>query len=161
MLLAMGMAGAGEAQAQERRPIAIEGTAGWAGFVDDATDHHAIAGVGARLPIGRRISVGPEIVFAHGSSDDDLFVLGSMWVDLGPAPETARVVPYVVLGAGYMRHEQRFGGRDFVSGEGSFTAGGGVRGHLNDRLYVGADARVGWELHLRVAAHVGVTWPRR
>jgi hypothetical protein len=161
LVAAAALAGAGEARAQARRPIAIEGTAGWAGFVDDATDHHAIVGVAARLPIGRRISVGPEVFVAHGSTDDDTFVLGSVWVDLGPSPEVAPVVPYVVLGAGYMRHDQRFGGRHVISGEGSFTAGGGVRGHVNDRLYIGADARIGWELHLRVTAHVGVTWPRR
>ena len=159
--LAMWVAGAGEARGQDQRPIAIEGTVGWAGFADDATKHHSVVGVGARLPIGRRISVGPEIFFTNGSTEDDTFVLGSVWIDLGPSPEAARVVPYVVLGAGYMRHDQSFGGRHFISGEGSFTAGGGVRGHLNDRVYVGADARIGWELHLRVAAHVGVTWPRR
>jgi hypothetical protein len=161
VMLAVTMAGATEAAAQDRRPIAIEGAVGWAGFADDATKHHTVIGVGARLPIGRRISVGPEVFFANGSTEDDTFVLGSVWVDLGPSPEAARVVPYVVLGAGYMRHDQRFGGRQFSSGEGSFSAGGGVRGHLNDRLYVGADARIGWELHLRVTAHVGVTWPRR
>jgi hypothetical protein len=161
VMLATWVAGAGEARAQERRPIAVEGTVGWAGFVDDATQHHAIAGVGARLPIGRRISVGPEVFFTNGSTENDTFVLGSVWVDLGPAPEAARVVPYVVLGAGYMRHDQRFGGRSFSSGEGSFTAGGGVRGHLGERFYVGADLRIGWELHLRTAAHIGVTWPRR
>ena len=160
VMLAMTVAGAGEAQAQDRRPIAIEGTVGWAGFADDATKHHTIVGAAVRLPIGRRLSVGPEVFVANGSTEDDTFVLGSIWVDLGPSPEAARVVPYVVLGGGYMRHDQRFGDRHFISGEGSFTAGGGVRGHLGDRLYVGADARIGWELHLRVTAHVGVTWPR-
>lgn len=147
--------------AQDRRPIAIEGAVGWAGFVDEATDHHSVFGVGVRLPIGRRISVGPEIFFANGSTENDTFVLGSVWIDLGPSPESARVVPYVVLGAGYTRHDQRFGSQRFVSGEGSFTAGGGVRGHVSDRLYVGGDVRIGWELHLRATAHVGLTWPRR
>ncbi len=160
-LLAAWVAGGGEARAQEPRPIAIEGTVGWAGFVDDATKHHVIVGGGVRLPIGRRVSVGPEIVFADGATEHDSFVLGSVWVDLGPAPERSRVVPYVVLGAGYMRHSQRFGSQRFASGEGSFTAGGGVRARVTDRLYAGGDLRVGWELHLRAAGHIGVTWPRR
>jgi hypothetical protein len=159
-MLAVWMAGSGEARAQER-PMAIEGTLGWAGFADDATKHHALVGVGARFPIGRRLSVGPEVFFTDGSTEDDTFVLGSVWIDLGPSPDVARVVPYVVLGGGYMRHVQRFGSGRFVSGEGSFTAGGGVRAHVTDRIYVGGDVRLGWELHLRAAGHVGVTWARR
>jgi len=161
LLLAAWVAGAGDAGAQTTRPIAVEGVVGWAGFVDDATDHHALVGVSVRLPIGRRLSVGPEVFIANGSSDRDTFVLGSLWVDLGPSPDTAPVVPYVVVGGGYMRHNQHFGNRSFVSGEGSFTAGGGVRAHVSDRVYVGGDVRIGWELHLRATAHVGVTWPRR
>ncbi|MEO5819486.1 MAG: outer membrane beta-barrel protein [Vicinamibacteraceae bacterium] len=160
-MLVAWVAAAGEAQGQARRPVAIEGTVGWAGFVDDATKHHSLFGVGARWPIGRRISVGPEVFLTHASTDDDSFVLGSVWVDLGPSPDVARVVPYVVMGAGYMRHSERFGRQRFVSGEGSFTAGGGVRAHLTDRIYVGGDLRIGWELHLRAAGHIGVTFPRR
>ena len=159
LLLAACVAGAGEAGAQTARPVAVEGVVGWAGFVDDATDHHALIGGSVRLPIGRRLSVGPEVFLTNGSSDRDTFVLGSLWVDLGP--DAAPVVPYLVAGGGYMRHDQRFGSRHFTSGEGSFTAGGGVRAHLNERMYVGGDVRIGWELHLRTTAHVGVTWPRR
>ena len=40
--------------------------------------------------------------------------------------------------------------------EGAFTAGGGVRAFASDRVTVGIDARVGWELHLRVNGFVGV-----
>jgi hypothetical protein len=161
-LLATWMVGSGEARAQTRRPVAVEVTGGWAGFVDDATIEQAVFGAGARVPLGRRLSVGPEIVYMVGStSDRNAFVLGSLWVDLGPAPETARVVPYVVVGAGYMRHSHRFPSGRFASGEGAFTAGGGARVHVSDRVYLGADARIGWELHLRATAHVGVTWPRR
>jgi hypothetical protein len=155
------MGAGGEARAQEPRPIAIEGTVGWAGFVDDATRHRRLFGGGARIPVGRRVSVGPEIVFADGPTGNDTFVLGSVWIDLGRSPERSRVVPYVVVGAGYVRHSERFGSRRFVSGEGSFTAGGGLRAHVTDRIYVGGDVRIGWELHLRAAGNVGVTWPRR
>ncbi len=160
--LAAWVAGAGEARAQEPRPIAVEGTVGWAGFVDDATKEHSVFGIGARVPIGRRLSVGPEILYMIGpATDRDVFVLGSLWVDLGPSPETARVVPYVVVGGGYQRHSDRFASGRFASGEGAFTAGGGARVHVSDRVYVGGDLRIGWELHLRATGHVGVTWPRR
>lgn len=154
--------GVSDAGAQARRPVAIEATAGWAGFVDDATIEHTVWGIGARVPLGSRLSVGPEVLYMIGpGSDRDVFVLGSLWVDLGPQPEAARVVPYLVVGGGYEWHSDRFATGRYVSGEGAFTAGGGARVHLNDRIYLGGEARIGWELHLQATAHVGVTWPRR
>ena len=99
--------------------------------------------------------VGPD-------ADRDFFVLGSMWIDL-LAPAAGRpVVPYVVFGGGYMGHRDELGRGPYPwKHEGAFTAGGGVRVRVSDRVYVGGDVRLGWELHLRAAAHVGVTWPRR
>jgi hypothetical protein len=153
---AMLAAGAGTAAAQDRR-AAVEGTVGWAGFVDDATIHHRLFGGSVRVPLGGRLSVGPEIVYARGPAGDrDLFVLGSLWIDLVPDAADRPVVPYVVMGGGYMRHSDRFQSGTFTTGEGSFTAGGGARAALSDRVYVGGDVRIGWELHLRATAHVGV-----
>jgi hypothetical protein len=40
--------------------------------------------------------------------------------------------------------------------EGAFTAGGGVRALVGPRVFVGAEARVGWELHLRLNGIIGV-----
>jgi len=156
-LATMLTAGAGTASAQSQRAVAVEGVAGWAGFVDDATIHHSLLGGSVRVPLGGRLSVGPEIVYARGpGSDRDLFVLGSLWIDLVPETPEAPIVPYVVMGGGYMRHSDRFFSGTFASGEGSFTAGGGARVPLSDRVYVGGDVRIGWELHLRAAGHVGV-----
>jgi hypothetical protein len=163
-LLAAWVAGSGEARAQVRSPraVAVEATGGWAGFVDDATIEQAVFGASARVPLTRRLSIGPEIVHMIGEhTDRNTFVLGSLWIDVGPTPETARLVPYVVVGLGYMHHSHRVPSGRFTSGEGSFTAGGGARVHVTPRVYVGGDARIGWELHLRTTAHVGLTWPRR
>jgi hypothetical protein len=162
VMLAAWLAGTGEARAQQPGPMAIEGTVGWAGFVDEEIEHHSVFGVSLRVPIGRRLSVGPEILYMIGpQTDRDLFVLGSLWIDLGPSPRTAPVVPYVVIGGGYMQQSHRFVAGRYVSREGAFTAGGGIRARVTDRLYVGGDVRLGWELHLRAGAHVGVAWPRR
>ena len=49
-----------------------------------------------------------------------------------------------------------FGPFAFTSYEGAFTAGGGVRGWLTDRVYALADVRFGWELHARVNAGIGI-----
>ncbi len=109
MLLVLGITGADEARAQEDR-VALEGTVGWAGFVDDATKHHAVYGAGARFFITPRVSVGPELAYMVGpDADRDLFVLGSVWLDLLPPAAESPVAPYVVFGAGYMGHRDERG----------------------------------------------------
>ena len=75
----------------------------------------------------------------------------------GPAPLRAgRVVPYLLGGAGFFRHYDRFGPNSFASNEGTFTAGGGARVWVSPAVYAGAEARFGWELHTRLAGTVGV-----
>jgi hypothetical protein len=90
--------------------------------------------------------------------DRDLFVTGNVTWDLlsRPAPRPGLVVPYVLGGAGFSRHFDRFGPLRFASSEGAFTAGGGARVWVTRRVYAGAEARVGWELHTRLAGTVGV-----
>lgn len=141
---------------------AVELQAGYAGFVDDAMIDHAVLGGGARFYLTRRLSVGPEIVYMRGpGSDRDLFITGNVTYDFaGRGGRPARVTPFVIAGAGMMRHRSRFGPSTFASTEGAFTAGGGVRVRLRDRLLVGADARCGWELHCRIAGSLGVTFGR-
>jgi hypothetical protein len=39
-------------------------------------------------------------------------------------------------------------------------AGGGIRAAVADRVYAGVDVRVGWELHVRFNAIVGVRLAR-
>jgi hypothetical protein len=150
----------GVAGAQATTGIAIEGTGGWAGFVDDATIEFGVIGGGVRVPVTPRLSVGPEVSYMVGPRGQrNLLLIGSLWYDL--TPSASPVVPYVVVGGGWYRHRELVGTGPYASGEGTFTAGGGVRVRLTDRVYVGADARIGWELHLRTAAHVGVAWPAR
>ena len=151
---------AGTAGAQGRRPMAVEGTVGWAGFVDDATIEHTVFGGALIVPLTPRTSVGPEFMYMVGPhTDRDWFVLGTIWFDfLNPRPHTY-VTPYVVAGGGYMHHSNTFFDTTFSGGEGAFSAARRVRAYLGDRVYAGADVRVGWELHLRMAAHVGVRLP--
>ena len=161
-LLALWITGADEVRAQGRA-IALEGTAGWAGFVDDATIHHTVYGGGARISLTPRISVGPEFVYMVGpDADRDIFVMGSMWLDLLSPAAGRPFAPYVVFGGGFMSHRDELGRGPYPwKYEGSFTAGGGARVWVSDRVYVGGDVRIGWELHLRCTANVGVTWPAR
>ena len=47
---------------------------------------------------------------------------------------------------------------DFTHTEGSFTAGGGLRVFLPKRIYLGVEARVGWELHVRLNGILGMNF---
>lgn len=139
--------------------VVVEGALGWAGFGDDALIHHTVGGVGARLALSPRLSIGPEVQYFVGPGDDrDLIVTGNLVVDvLAARPDRPRrTTPYFLLGGGLYRHADRFGWNSFHATEGAFTVGIGVRAWTSERIYVAADARLGWEPHLRLAALVGV-----
>ena len=63
---------------------------------------------------------------------------------------------FVVAGVGLFQTREHFFNGTFTSREGAFTAGGGVRAHVGDRVTIGVEARVGWELHVRVNGLVGL-----
>jgi hypothetical protein len=65
-------------------------------------------------------------------------------------------MPFLVAGGGLFQTRETFFDDDFVSTDGAFTAGGGVRVSASDRVFIGIDSRVGWELHLRVNGFLAV-----
>jgi hypothetical protein len=145
--------------AQDRPPGALEFSSGWAGFVDDATIHHAVFGGAARFYLTPRISVGPEFVYMVGPDDDrDLILTGNLTFDLLRPIDNRprRITPYLLAGGGFFQHRDRFFGRKFITTEGAFTAGGGVRMFLTRRLYIAPEARLGWELHQRLTITIGM-----
>lgn len=148
------------AAAPERPRVVAEGALGWVGFGDEGIVHHGLAGAGVRVSLTPRISVGPEVQYMSGpGSDRDLVLTGNIVVDvLAPTAATPRrTTPYVVVGGGLFRHSDDFAGRTFSSTEGAVTAGIGVRTWLSERVFAAADARLGWEPHIRLAAILGVT----
>jgi hypothetical protein len=66
------------------------------------------------------------------------------------------VTPFLVVGGGVFQTHETFLAGSFTSSEGAFTAGGGVRVAAGDRVTIGVDARVGWELHVRVGGVLGI-----
>ena len=148
------------AQSTDIRPApAVEFLLGYAGFVDDATIDHAIVGAAGRMYLTPRVAVGPEFVYMRGpNSDRDLYLTGNLTFDVLPPRNgrPRRVTPFLVAGGGFFQHSDRFGASTFTSYEGAFTAGGGVRGWMTDRVYALADVRLGWELHARVNAGIGI-----
>jgi hypothetical protein len=161
--LAVLTAGTASAQTDSRPAPAVELLAGYAGFVDNATIDHWIFGGAARVYLTPRLAIGPEFVSMHGPDfDRDLFLTGNLTFDvLRPrAGRPRRVSPFLVAGGGFMQHSDRFGSLDFTSYEGSFTAGGGVRAWITDRVYALGEVRFGWELHTRVNGGLGVNLGR-
>lgn len=158
-LLAAGVAAfitilAPAAYAQAPRTGAVEGIGGYAGFLDESVMHHSVLGGAARVYLLPRVAVGPELVYMKGPGDDrDVVLTGNVTFDFLRGPRV--VTPFLVAGAGIFSHSDRFGSQTFSSTEGSFTAGGGVRIPIGQRLYVAPELRIGWEPHYRVSVAVG------
>jgi hypothetical protein len=160
-VLLMATLGAYPAQAQEgRRPAPVaEFTAGTFLFPDDAIVHEAFIGGSVRFHLLPRLSIGPEVAYVQGSNHSHLVATGNVTFDfIGPvAGRAPAVTPYVVAGGGLFSSRQpTFSIGPTTHNEGAFTAGGGVRARVGERMYVGGEARLGWEAHLRVNAVVGV-----
>jgi hypothetical protein len=64
-------------------------------------------------------------------------------------------VPYIVVGGGYLRQVTRIGAQRFTSGEGTASAGAGVRLYLGQRAFIAPEIRVGYEPELRFGATLG------
>jgi outer membrane protein with beta-barrel domain len=147
------------AAAQNRPRPTVEIAAGWVGFADDSIASESLVGGAVRLYLLPRISVGPEIAYIHGKNHSHLMVTGNLTCDL-LSPTTngrlRRVSPFVVAGGGLFQTREDFFNETFTSSEGAFTAGGGVRALVRDRVTVGVEARIGWELHLRINGLVGL-----
>jgi hypothetical protein len=140
--------------AQGQRAAAVEGFAGYAGFVDDYMIPHAAFGGAARWYLLPRVAVGPELVYMIGPGEDrDRVLTGNVTFDFLAGPRAA--TPFLVAGGGIFSHTSKFGDLSVTSAEGSFTAGGGVRIAVGDRLYVAPEFRIGWEPHFRVSVAVG------
>jgi hypothetical protein len=147
------------APAQERPSPVVEVAAGSLLFADDGIVPEAFLGGAARLYVTPRVSIGPEVSYVAGDNHSHLILTGNMWFDLLKplSGRQRRVTPFIAIGAGVFQSRQDlFGGGTFTSNEGAFTAGGGVRGLVGDRVTVGAEARLGWETHLRVNGSIGV-----
>ena len=142
--------------AQERPRPVIDIAAGTYLFPDDGElVQEGFFGVAGRFYLMPRLSIGPEVAVVAGNNHRHVILTGNLTFDfLDPG---RRWTPFVVVGGGlYSTREDLLDRGTFTSREGAFTLGGGVRGRVNDRISVGAEARIGWEAHLRVNGFVGV-----
>jgi hypothetical protein len=146
------------AAAQQRPGPVGEFAAGALLFPDDGVVTEGLIGGAARFYLLPRVSVGPEITYVQGENHSHLMLTGNVTFDLlRPINGMPRqVTPFIVLGGGLFQTRESFRTGPFTSSDGAFTAGGGVRALLGNSVFVGAEARIGWELHLRVNGIVGV-----
>jgi hypothetical protein len=93
------------------------------------------------------------MVYLQGDNHSHFVPTGNLTFDFAPARS---VQPFIVVGGGMFQTRESFFGIDVTSSEGAFTAGGGVRGRVTDRVSVGLDARLGWEPHIRIGAVVSI-----
>jgi hypothetical protein len=147
------------AAAQERPSPTLEFAAGALLFPDEGVVTEGFAGGAARFYILPRVALGPEVAFVQGDNHTHVMLTGNVTFDiLGPVNGRPRpLTPFLVAGGGLFRTSEPFpGNQTFTSAEGAFTAGGGLRVLAGERMSAGVEARVGWELHLRLNATVGV-----
>jgi hypothetical protein len=146
------------ASAQERPSPAADFAAGALVFPDNQSVSEGFVGGALRYYVLPRVSVGPEVAYVRGDRHSHLMLTGNVNVDLlGAVNGRPRpVTPFAVVGGGLFRTREQFSSGTFTSSEGAFTAGAGVRALVGDRVTIGAEARVGWELHLRVNGIVGI-----
>ena len=158
------------ATAQQRGTTAVDVSAGWTGFADDGVVSETPVGAAVRWYLSPRVSLGPEFTFISGESHSHRVLTGNLTFDLLPARRSAqreggaprsgrsRTTPFIVIGGGVFSTSESFvfTGERFSSSEGAFTVGGGVRVPINERVSAGADARIGWEPHIRLMAFASV-----
>jgi hypothetical protein len=147
------------ASAQDRAWV-VEGTLGYAGFVDDATKNYWAAGGSLRRYVTPRLSIGPELVLMHNSAlvtDRQIMATGNITFDAYRA-NAMRLTPFVVGGFGVLGTRDQVRDGPFWSSDPAFTVGGGVRAAAGERVSAAAEYRLGWGLHHRLTGSVGFHW---
>ena len=119
--------------------VEVKATFGGAGFGDELSNPHVVAGGSVRLYLTRRFSVEPELLYMRGSSNDQDYVF-TPGVAYDLTDPTGKVVPYIAGGAGAFHHRGRFTSSTSWTG----SVGGGVKIFLSDRLFIAPDARFGY-----------------
>jgi hypothetical protein len=149
------------AHAQGRPRPAIDVSAAWVGFADDGIVSETAMGAAFRWYVSPRVAIGPELIHIRGDNHTHLALTGNLTWDLLPATGGGRITPFLVAGAGMFQTHETFFDDSVTSREGAFTAGGGVRARVGDRVSVGVDARLGWEPHVRLGGFAAISLGRR
>ena len=88
-----------------------------------------------------------RLVMATGNVTFDLF-----------RNSVRRLTPFIIGGFGVFASRDQVRNGLFWASDPAFTAGGGVRARVSDRVSIGAEYRLGWEPHHRLTAAAGFHW---
>ena len=156
LLLAM-LVPAGLACGQIRSEV--RGTFGHAAFIDESYLNHFVVGGSARFYLTRRLSVEPELLYMRESRRDQDWVLVPNVAFDFRRPD-ARVVPYVIGGAGLLRNKQTFGNWSYAANSWTVGGGFGAKIFLTERLFVSPEVRIGTEPIFRLTGSIGFVLSR-
>ena len=137
--------------------------------VDDSSYPHLVVGASTRIHISRHWAIEPEFNYMRRSSNDEDYIFQPNVVYEFNSQVNGRVVPYLIGGAGVIKHKSVFQSSDFVTGtpetyDTSYTtwsasAGGGLKVFLSKRLFIAPEARVGSQPTLRATVSIGYVFP--
>ena len=148
---AQGQSPAASGSEDRKGAVEVRGTFGGSAFLDAPT--HFVGGGSVRYYLTRRLSVEPELLYMRGSGrDQDMVFTTNLAFDFATSK---RVKPYVIGGAGFLHHRELTGVGTFASTGWSVGGGVGVKVFLTEKLFIGPEARFGWEPLFRVTGSIG------
>jgi hypothetical protein len=147
----------------------LKAIVGVSDFGEDQSIPYFVTGAASRIHISRHWSIEPEFNYMHRSANDHDFIFQPNVVyEFHPRGTT--VVPYVIGGAGVLRHKGRvLTGSNFFTGtpftlDTSYTswtasAGAGLKVFLSKHLFVAPEARIGYQPTARATVSIGYVFP--
>jgi opacity protein-like surface antigen len=150
------------AQAQEKSSVDLRATFGTRNAITEGTcsggDGQVMGGASLRYHASSRVSLGPEFLFVRSCSRQTFTFyhpqvsgLFQAAVDLG---EGSRLRPYLIGGAGFVRHKDSFGQGRYRA---EYAGGGGAKIFLSDRVFVAPEVQTGGRVwFLRFTGSVGI-----
>ena len=133
-----------------QRPTEVKGTIGYATFIDESDQSHAVIGGSVRQYITNRLSIEPELLFLYKDrTDKDILFQPNIAYDFGR--RGSKFQPYLIGGVGVVHTIQpRFTVTDWT-----FSGGAGVKIWMNERWYIAPEGRLGFEPILRLQVSFG------
>ena len=156
-----------DSSSQPRAEIKMTIGASDFGFEDESYPH-LVVGAASRIHISRHWAIAPEFSFMRRNSNDHDYVFQPNLV-YEFHPRGTRVVPYLIGGVGFIRHQGVFNDVDSVTGAPetydtsyktwSASAGGGLKIFVSKHLFIAPEARIGREPTARATVSIGYVFP--
>jgi len=170
LLMTLSVASNAFAQDSDSHPrVEIKTMIGASDFGDDNESYpHFVVGAATRIHISRHWAIEPEFNYMRRSSNDEDYIIQPNLV-YEFKTSSDRVVPYLIGGVGFIRHQSVYRDTNFVTGapvtfDTSYktwtaNAGGGLKVFISKHLFVAPEARIGYQPTLRATVSIGYAFP--